>query len=99
MWHEGKALELIDPNIIDTCPISEVLRWIHIALLCVQDDPLDRPTMSIVVLMLGSQAVDLPQPSTPPYSAGRFTSMSDLSSNFRTSTTSTGLSDKTSTSI
>ncbi|KAK0580009.1 hypothetical protein LWI29_034965 [Acer saccharum] len=88
IWNEGKGLELIDPNIVDNCPISEVLRWIHIALLCVQDDPADRPTMSLVVLMLGSQAINLPQPSTPPYSVGRFTTtLSDLSS---TSTTGTG---------
>ncbi|KAL5774731.1 hypothetical protein ACOSP7_012288 [Xanthoceras sorbifolium] len=86
LWNESKGLELIDPNILDTCPISEVLRWIHIALLCVQDDPADRPTMSLVVLMLGSQAVDLPQPSTPPYSVSRFTTMSDQSSTFRTGT-------------
>ncbi|KAL5841885.1 hypothetical protein ACOSQ3_012488 [Xanthoceras sorbifolium] len=86
LWNESKGLELIDPNILDTCPISEVLRWIHIALLCVQDDPADRPTMSLVVLMLGSRAVDLPQPSTPPYSVSRFTTMSDQSSTFRTGT-------------
>ncbi|KAK4857811.1 hypothetical protein QYF36_006635 [Acer negundo] len=53
-----------------------------------KDDPADRPTMSLVVLMLGSQAINLPQPSTPPYSVGRFiTTFSDLSS---TSTTGTG---------
>ena len=86
LWNEGKGLELIDPNIADDCPIHEVLRWIHIGLLCVQDDPAFRPTMSSVVLMLGSISVNLPQPSTPPYSAARFVTMSDQSSTTGTRT-------------
>ncbi|KAF9672202.1 hypothetical protein SADUNF_Sadunf11G0016200 [Salix dunnii] len=63
LWNEGRGQELIDRNVVDSCPIGEALRWIHIALLCVQDDPARRPTMSLVVLMLGSNAVNLPQPS------------------------------------
>ncbi|KAK0579034.1 hypothetical protein LWI29_019957 [Acer saccharum] len=51
-----------------------------------QDDPAIRPTMSQVVLMLGSQAIDLPSPSTAPYSVSRFTTMSDESSTFGTGT-------------
>ncbi|XP_021676449.2 cysteine-rich receptor-like protein kinase 25 isoform X2 [Hevea brasiliensis] len=80
LWNEGKGENLIDPNIVHSCPRSEALRWIHIALLCVQDDPAQRPTMSSVVLMLGSKSVNLPQPSTAPYSMGIFTTMSDQSS-------------------
>ncbi|KAK8503265.1 hypothetical protein V6N11_081490 [Hibiscus sabdariffa] len=86
VWHEGIGHELIDPNIADDCPASEVVRWIHIALLCVQDDPAVRPTMSLVILMLGSKSINLPQPSTPPYSAARFVSMSDQSSSIGTRT-------------
>ncbi|KAL4368696.1 hypothetical protein GQ457_05G032970 [Hibiscus cannabinus] len=71
-WNECKGHELIDPSIADDCPVSEILRWIHIALLCAQDDPAVMPTMSSVVLMLGSRSVNLPQPLTPPYSAARF---------------------------
>jgi hypothetical protein len=62
-------------NKLDSCSVSEALRWIHIALLCVQDDPARRPTMSLVVLMLGSNAVNLPQPSTGPKSLVKFTSI------------------------
>ncbi|XVE87864.1 hypothetical protein DITRI_Ditri19aG0022500 [Diplodiscus trichospermus] len=98
LWNEGKGEELIDLNIADDCPIHEVLRWIHIALLCVQDDPALRPPMSSVVLMLGSRSVNLPQPSTPPYSAARFVTISDLSS---TTGTGTGrlTSDQSSTTV
>ncbi|XP_038689940.1 cysteine-rich receptor-like protein kinase 10 isoform X2 [Tripterygium wilfordii] len=80
LWIEGKGLELIDPDIVSTFPISDALRWINIALLCVQDDPADRPTMSNVALMLGSNSVTLPKPLAPPHHAGRFMIMSDQSS-------------------
>ncbi|KAL4628581.1 hypothetical protein ACB092_05G250000 [Castanea dentata] len=72
LWNEGKGVELIDQTIIDTFPISEALRLIHIALLCVQEDPNDRPTMSRVILMLASKSINLPQPSPPPFSVGSF---------------------------
>nr|POE83769.1 g-type lectin s-receptor-like serine/threonine-protein kinase [Quercus suber] len=67
----GKGVELIDQTIVDICPISEALRLIHIALLCVQEDPNDRPTMSRVNLMLASKSINLPKPSAPPISVGR----------------------------
>ena len=64
-------MELIDQTIVDICPISEALRLIHIALLCVQEDLNDRPTMSRVNLMLASKSINLPKPSAPPFSVGR----------------------------
>ncbi|CAL1374094.1 unnamed protein product [Linum trigynum] len=64
-------------------------RWIHIALLCTQDDPAERPTMSAVVRMLGSKSDDeLPRQLKRPFTAGGFTHVSDLSSS--TSGTGTG---------
>lgn len=77
LWNEEKGVEFIDKNIADECPVSEAVRWIHIALLCVQEDPNDRPLMSSVVLMLGSKWVNLPQPSAPPFSVGRFVTSHD----------------------
>ena len=47
--------------------LQEVLRCIHVGLLCVQENPMDRPTMSSVVSMLGSENVVLPQPKPPGY--------------------------------
>ncbi|THG01123.1 hypothetical protein TEA_025899 [Camellia sinensis var. sinensis] len=79
LWNDGKAQELIDRNLINNCPLREVVRWINIALLCVQENPEHRPSMSKVVLMLGGQSTDLPKPSEPPFPAGRYT-MSDQSS-------------------
>ena len=65
MWREGKPLELMDECIgNNSCTVSEVLRCIHIGLLCVQQRPEDRPTMSSVVQMLGSETA-LPEPAQP----------------------------------
>ncbi|KAL1203052.1 G-type lectin S-receptor-like serine/threonine-protein kinase [Cardamine amara subsp. amara] len=55
-YTEDKAYVLIDEAFKESCTdISEVLRVIHIGLLCVQQDPKDRPNMSLVVLMLSSE--------------------------------------------
>ncbi|XP_058072859.1 cysteine-rich receptor-like protein kinase 10 isoform X1 [Magnolia sinica] len=80
LWCDGKALKLIDSLLAQTCPTSEVLRWIHIGLLCVQEDAADRPTMSSVVLMLGSESMDLPQPTQPGFFVSRVVNESDQSS-------------------
>ncbi|XP_077243482.1 protein kinase superfamily protein isoform X2 [Tasmannia lanceolata] len=71
LWLECKGQELIDPSMIDTSPPSEALRCIHIGLLCVQEGAADRPTMSLVVLMLGSESLGLPQPKQLAFSVGR----------------------------
>ena len=54
--------ELIDPMLSDSCNADEFSRYMHIGLLCVQEDASDRPAMSSVVLMLKSQNSFVPQP-------------------------------------
>ncbi|KAL6282129.1 hypothetical protein ACE6H2_013058 [Prunus campanulata] len=73
VWNEGKVLELLDPLLLDSCDPDEFLRYLHIGLLCVQEDAQDRPTMSSVVVMLKSETVTLNQPEKPALSMGRFT--------------------------
>ncbi|CAL5412053.1 unnamed protein product [Camellia sinensis] len=72
LWNDGKAQELIDRNLVDSCPIRKVAIWINIALLCVQENPDDWPSMSKVVFMLGGQSTEIAKPSEPPFSVGRF---------------------------
>ncbi|CAI9087675.1 OLC1v1021810C1 [Oldenlandia corymbosa var. corymbosa] len=52
LWKEGKALDSVDPAMVDSCKPDEVARCIQIGLLCVQDHANDRPTMSKVLSML-----------------------------------------------
>ena len=77
-------MELIAAPIRNTCNVSEVLRSIHIGLLCVQRSPEDRPSMSTVVLMLGVEN-PLPQPKQPGFFNERdLVEANTLSSNHRT---------------
>ncbi|KAJ4982032.1 hypothetical protein NE237_032869 [Protea cynaroides] len=80
LWNEGKTSEVIDPLLIDSCSRTEVLRCIQIGLLCVQQYPEDRPTMSDVIVMLESDSRDLPQPTEPAFSLGRVVVQTDESS-------------------
>ncbi|XP_019054570.1 PREDICTED: cysteine-rich receptor-like protein kinase 10 [Nelumbo nucifera] len=64
-WNEGTALELVDPILGEAYSRDEVMKCIHIGLLCTQDDVADRPTMATVVLMLNSNSVTLAVPSRP----------------------------------
>ena len=64
LWTKGKPLQLVDENLTDSRVEFEVLRCIHVALLCVQQQPEDRPSMSSVVVMLSSDNT-LPQPKLP----------------------------------
>ncbi|XP_031486782.1 cysteine-rich receptor-like protein kinase 25 isoform X1 [Nymphaea colorata] len=71
LWREGKGLEFVDPLLRVTSPTREILRCIHIGLLCVQDDAESRPTMASVLLMLGSDSLALPVPTEPLFSSKR----------------------------
>ncbi|KAJ3705157.1 hypothetical protein LUZ61_008862 [Rhynchospora tenuis] len=67
MWHEGKANDLIDPTIRETCCKPEVARCIHVALLCVQDLAQDRPEMPLVIRMIINENIDLAVPRQPTF--------------------------------
>ena len=60
-------MELLDPILRDAYSRNEVIRCIQIGLLCVQEDPVDRPTMATIVLMLNSYSVTLPLPNQPAF--------------------------------
>ncbi|KAF8052887.1 hypothetical protein N665_1494s0002 [Sinapis alba] len=74
-WKEGKGIEIIDPIIIDSKSSAlrthEILRCIQIGLLCVQERAEDRPVMSTVMVMLGSETTAIPQPKRPGFCVGR----------------------------
>ncbi|ESR62361.1 hypothetical protein CICLE_v10014534mg [Citrus x clementina] len=65
-WNEGTALNMIDPTLRNGSS-SEIMRCIHIGLLCVQENVANRPTMASVVVMLNSSSLSLPLPSQPAF--------------------------------
>uniref|UniRef100_A0A803M242 Uncharacterized protein n=1 Tax=Chenopodium quinoa TaxID=63459 RepID=A0A803M242_CHEQI len=64
-WRDGMPLEFVDSTIRDSCSLDEVMRCIHLGLICVQESPDDRPSMATVVLTLDSYSVTLPVPEAP----------------------------------
>ncbi|WZZ46878.1 hypothetical protein YC2023_043137 [Brassica napus] len=65
LWESKSLHELVDPGIRDNCKSDEVIRYIHIGLLCVQENPVDRPTMSTIHQMLTTSSIVLPLPLPP----------------------------------
>ncbi|PIA31136.1 hypothetical protein AQUCO_05200023v1 [Aquilegia coerulea] len=66
-WEKGTALEVLEPVLREQYSRTEVIRCIHIGLLCVQADVAVRPTMASVVLMLSNYSVSLSLPSPPAF--------------------------------
>ncbi|KAJ6844102.1 cysteine-rich receptor-like protein kinase 15 isoform X1 [Iris pallida] len=77
-WREGTALEIVDPSLGENFSRDEVLRCIQIGLLCIQDVPADRPSMSSIVQILYSPSVSIQAPLQSTL-AGSGTSTSDSS--------------------
>ncbi|GAB4826721.1 hypothetical protein Ancab_033612 [Ancistrocladus abbreviatus] len=75
---EGKELEFVDSLMPEPYPVSEVIRCMHIGVLCVQENPADRPIMSYVVSVLSREATTLPEPSKPAVSVGRHVNYDQL---------------------
>uniref|UniRef100_A0A6N2LU68 Receptor-like serine/threonine-protein kinase n=1 Tax=Salix viminalis TaxID=40686 RepID=A0A6N2LU68_SALVM len=79
LWKEGNHFELLDPTLRDSCSEDQVLRCIHVGLLCVEDNVIDRPTMSDVLSMLTSDA-QLPLLKQPAFSCVAYSTDSQSNS-------------------
>lgn len=66
-WTTGTVAEIMDSTLRGHAPGDQMLKLFHIGLLCVQDNPADRPAMSTVNIMLSSNTVSLPSPSKPAF--------------------------------
>ena len=67
LWNEHNIEALIDGSISEACFQEEILRCIHVGLLCVQEFVRDRPSISTVVSMLCSEIAHLPPPKQPAF--------------------------------
>ncbi|XP_076919270.1 G-type lectin S-receptor-like serine/threonine-protein kinase At4g27290 [Bidens hawaiensis] len=85
LHNEGRSLELVAKCLGELINVSQVLRSIHVGLLCVQRHPEDRPTMTNVILMLGSEG-PLPSPNEPGFYVGKTKhNTTQVSSSYETS--------------
>ncbi|EOA16181.1 hypothetical protein CARUB_v10004319mg [Capsella rubella] len=65
LWSNGSPLELVDPSFQENYQVNDITRCIHIALLCVQEEAEDRPTMSAINQMLTTSSIALATPQPP----------------------------------
>ncbi|XP_047053891.1 receptor-like serine/threonine-protein kinase SD1-8 isoform X3 [Lolium rigidum] len=81
LWNEGKGIELADETMNGSFNSDEVLKCIKVGLLCVQENPDDRPLMSQVLMMLATtDTATLPTPKQPGFAARRILTETDTSS-------------------
>ena len=66
-WQKETPLETMDRSLDCMNTETEVLKCIHLGLLCLQENPADRPTMLDVLVMLHGNASSFPAPSKPAF--------------------------------
>ncbi|XP_062022005.1 receptor-like serine/threonine-protein kinase SD1-8 isoform X4 [Rosa rugosa] len=79
LWKDGNGMGLMDSALHASCSSNEVMRYIQIGLLCVQERAIDRPNMSDVIFMLSNESIALPYPKEPAF-LSQFSSDADSSS-------------------
>ncbi|KAL8130166.1 hypothetical protein V2J09_019321 [Rumex salicifolius] len=90
LWNENAELEMVDSALNDAYSMEEVVKCIHIGLLCIQENAGKRPKMSSVVAALNGESVYLPEP-TPPnfFDVSRSVLVTSGSTSATTTTTTT----------
>ncbi|KAF3948579.1 hypothetical protein CMV_025440 [Castanea mollissima] len=71
LWKEGKGMEFMDPTLDDTTSSCKLIRCMQIALLCVQENTIDRPSMLEVSSMLKNETTFVTIPKRPVFSMKR----------------------------
>nr|BAJ95884.1 predicted protein [Hordeum vulgare subsp. vulgare] len=67
LWEEGKCIDLVDASLVSDSHSAKIMRCMNIALLCVQENAVDRPTMGDIVSMLSNETMILAEPKQPAY--------------------------------
>ncbi|KAF7154236.1 hypothetical protein RHSIM_Rhsim01G0041600 [Rhododendron simsii] len=71
LWKCGKGMEFMDPSLDDTNSSCKLVRCMQIALLCVQENPANRPSMLELSSMLKNETVAMNTPKRPAFSTRR----------------------------
>lgn len=78
LWDKGRAIELLDPLITKSCSREQVVRCIHVGMLCVQDVAAHRPNMPAFILMMESENSSLSMPRQPTFTSMRHNLDTDM---------------------
>ncbi|XP_030510048.1 probable LRR receptor-like serine/threonine-protein kinase At3g47570 isoform X3 [Cannabis sativa] len=68
LWKEGLGAQIVDQTLDDSSSTCKIERCMQIALLCVQESPVDRPSMLEVLSMLKNEAAAIISPKKPAFS-------------------------------
>ncbi|XP_028072480.1 putative cysteine-rich receptor-like protein kinase 31 [Camellia sinensis] len=71
LWKDGKGMEFMDPSLNDLYSSCKLMRCMQIALLCVQENPVDRPSMLELSSMLKNETTSIDIPKWPAFSTRR----------------------------
>ncbi|XP_031280410.1 cysteine-rich receptor-like protein kinase 7 isoform X2 [Pistacia vera] len=71
LWKGGIGMEFIDPSLDDSSSSCKIMRCMQVALLCVQENPVERPSMLEVFSMLKTETMAIPTPKKPAFSVNR----------------------------
>ncbi|XP_028760944.1 putative receptor-like protein kinase At4g00960 [Neltuma alba] len=66
-WRDDNLIAILDSNLTEAGSHSEIIKCIHIGLLCVQGNPGVRPSMNKVVQYLSNDSIQLPIPQEPAF--------------------------------
>ncbi|XP_027364934.1 putative receptor-like protein kinase At4g00960 [Abrus precatorius] len=66
-WRNESPFQLVDPILQESYYPNEVEKCMQIGLLCVQENPDDRPTMGTIVSYLNNPSVEMPFPLEPAF--------------------------------
>ncbi|WOG89906.1 hypothetical protein DCAR_0209146 [Daucus carota subsp. sativus] len=93
LWISERVLEFIDSDL--EIPSSFLpLRFMHVGLLCVQESPSDRPTMSDVLAMFSNEHMQLVFPKKPAFTTSGSLGLGLVSTgNYSVNTLSTSVMD------
>ncbi|CAB4304788.1 unnamed protein product [Prunus armeniaca] len=70
----------MDMTLDESCNKNQFIKCVNVGLLCVREDPVDRPTMSNVLTMLDSEIAISPTPKQPAFLLRRGNNSSTASS-------------------
>ncbi|TXG47165.1 hypothetical protein EZV62_026459 [Acer yangbiense] len=71
LWKDGEGLEFFDSSLDDSSSTWKLMRCMQVALLCVQENPADRPTMLEVYTLLKNETATITTPRKPAFSFSR----------------------------
>lgn len=71
LWKDGEGVKFFDPTLDDSFSSCKLTRCLQVALLCVQENRLDRPSMLKISSMLKNENAPIATPKRPSFSTKR----------------------------